>query len=232
MERATSCRRVARSSHLAEPTDDVVSTLEELAEGLGADDAFAHDGKPVPSPSGELTVGSLGSALAALQPEGAIAIDEGATSGAAYTALAPGAPPHLALGLTGGAIGLGLPMAVGAAVAAPDRKVVALQADGSGIYTVQALWTMARESLDVTVVVCANRRYRILQVELQRAGITEPGPAATSLTDLGDPTIDWVQTARGFGVPAVQVSTAYSLVEELRRSFAEPGPRLIEALLP
>src|SRR5690606_38917847 len=175
--------------------------------------------------------GSLGRTLAALQPEGAIVVDEGTTSSAAWFALAAGAPPHTVLGLTGGAIGQGLPCAVGAAIACPERKVIALQADGAGLYTLQALWTMARESLDVVTVVCANRAYRILQVELARAGVAEPGPKARALTDLARPEIDWTAVARGFGVPSARVADADAFAKELGRALAEPGPALIEALL-
>ena len=138
---------------------------------------------------------------------------------------------HTTLRLTGGAIGQGLPTAVGAAIAAPDRQVLAFQADGSGLYTVQSLWTMAREQLDVTVVIAANNAYHILQVELGRAGIEEPGPAARSLTDLTGPVLDWIQIARGFGVPARRASTAEELAAALANGFNEPGPCLIEAVL-
>jgi acetolactate synthase-1/2/3 large subunit len=135
------------------------------------------------------------------------------------------------LGLTGGAIGQGLPCATGAAVACPDRRVIAFQADGSGLYTVQSLWTQAREGLNVTTVICANREYRILRVELARADISKPGRAAKSLTSLGDPAVDWVSLARGFGVPAVRVEAADALASALERALAEPGPALIEAVL-
>ena len=149
----------------------------------------------------------------------------------AYFLAAEAAPPHSYLALTGGAIGQGLPCAVGAAVACPERKVIALQADGSGLYTLQALWTQAREGLDVVTVLCANRSYRILQIELARAGVSEPGPAAQSLTDLSKPVIDWVELAQGMGVPAARVETGEALAVELRRAFAEPGPRLLEVVL-
>ena len=132
-------------------------------------------------PVGALTAQSLGAAVAALQPEGTILMDEGATSGLPHFLASAGAPPFTYLTITGGSIGQGLPCATGAAVACPDRKVVALQADGSGMYTLQALWTQAREGLDITTIVCANRSYRILRVELARAGLTEPGPQALSL---------------------------------------------------
>jgi acetolactate synthase-1/2/3 large subunit len=225
-----------RTALLARPEDDVVEALAALAERLGAPTSAslprraAAPEQPA-APGGALNPDALGRALAALQPEGAIVVEEGATSGVAYALHAAAAPPHTALGLTGGAIGQGLPCATGAAVACPERRVIALQADGSGMYTVQALWTQARESLDVTTVVCANRAYRILRVELARAGVAEPGPQALALTDLGRPVLDWVALARGLGVPGVRVESADELVAALRRSLAEPGPTLIEAVL-
>ena len=226
------CPDTTRLQALAEPGDDLTGALEALAERVKAPASApgAPAARPDP-PSGELSVGSLGQALAALQPEGAVVIDEGATSGLAYYALAAGAPPHDCLALTGGAIGQGLPSAVGAALACPDRKVVALQADGSGMYTLQALWTCARESLDVVVVVASNRAYRILQVELGRAGVAEPGPQARALTDLSHPELDWTALARGLGVPASRADDADAFCEQLRRALAEPGPQLIEAVL-
>ncbi|MEM7409840.1 MAG: acetolactate synthase large subunit [Myxococcota bacterium] len=215
---------------LARPEDDVASALEALAERLGAPDGFEAVTPARPAlPTGELTVGALGTTIAALQPEDCILVDEAATSGLAYYALSDGAPRHDALSLTGGAIGQGLPTAVGAALACPDRKVIAFQADGSGMYTLQALWTCARESLDVVVVVAANQAYRILQVELGRAGIAEPGAQARSLTNLSHPELDWVALSQGQGVPAVRVDTAEALAGALQRAFAEPGPCLIEA---
>jgi acetolactate synthase-1/2/3 large subunit len=215
----------------AAPGDDVVAGLEALCEALSAPAAPVVEASRPSAATGKLDPGSLGVTLAALQPEGAIVVDEAATSGLAYHGAAAGAPPHTLLQLTGGAIGQGLPNAVGAAIACPDRRVIAFQADGSGLYTLQSLWTMARESLDVTVVICANRSYRILQVELARAGVAEPGPKARSLTNLAMPPIDWVSAARTFGVPGCSVDTAEALADALTRSFAEAGPSLIEAVL-
>jgi acetolactate synthase-1/2/3 large subunit len=174
-----------------------------------------------------LTPESLAAALAGLQPEGAIVMDEGLTAARAYFSAAANVPRHSYLAITGGAIGQGLPCATGAALACPDRPVIALQADGSGMYTLQALWTQAREGLDVTTVILANRGYQILADELARAGIAEPGPGCRSLTDF-DPVPDWTQLARGFGVPAVAVEDAEGLWRELDRALAEPGPHLIE----
>ena len=158
-------------------------------------------------------------------------VDESATSGLAYAELAWTAPPHTVLALTGGAIGQGLPCAAGAAIACPDRKVIALHGDGGAMYTLQSLWTLARESLDVVVVICANRRYRILQLELARAGVREPGRNARVLTELSEPALDWTALARGMGVPGVRAETADALSDALGRAFSQRGPCLIEAVL-
>jgi acetolactate synthase I/II/III large subunit len=212
--------------------DDAEAALEALADESGAPPTPAVGARTRPAlESGALEVGALGRTLAALQPDGAIVVDEAATSGQAWAAHAAAAPPHTTLALTGGAIGHGLPCAVGAAIACPGRRVIAFQADGSGLYTLQALFTMAREGLDVTVVICANRVYRILQVELARAGVAEPGPEARRLTQLGPPPLDWVAAARGFGVPGTSASSAEAFAEALRRSLESPGPSLVEAVL-
>jgi acetolactate synthase-1/2/3 large subunit len=218
---------------LAPPDCAVEAALEALAERVGAtaDAPVATGALAAVERSGELTPGSLGRNLAALQPEGVLIVDEGTTAGLAWFGQSTLAPPHTVLALTGGAIGQGLPCAVGAAIACPDRKVIALQADGSGMYTLQALWTMARESLDVVVVICSNRRYRILQVELARAGIAEPGPKAQALTDLGQPDLDWTALARGMGVPGVRAESAGDFADALARALAEAGPCLIEAVI-
>jgi acetolactate synthase-1/2/3 large subunit len=218
---------------LAAAHEDAAAALEGLADALDAPRRPAADPEAPPPapPAGPITPPSLGAALALHQPEGAIVVDEGATSGLSHFVAAQSAPPHDYLALTGGAIGQGLPCATGVAVACPDRKVIALQADGSGLYTLQALWTQAREGLDVLTVLCANRSYRILQLELARAGVSEPGPLARSLTDLSKPVIDWVALARGMGVPGVRVETTERLLAEIEASFAEAGPRLIEVVL-
>jgi len=213
---------------LSSPEADASAALESLADELGARASEAAAASRPDAPIGPLNPGSLGQALAAAQPEGAIVVDEGATSGMPYFLAAAGAPRHSYLGLTGGAIGQGLPCATGAAIGCPDRQVIALQADGSGAYTLQALWTQAREGLNVVTLLCSNRAYRILQVELGRAGVAEPGPIARSLTDLSNPTLDWVELAEGFGVPACRVDTADDLNRQLEIGFAESGPRLIE----
>jgi len=142
-----------------------------------------------------------------------------------------GAAKHDWLMLTGGAIGQGLPLALGAAVACPDRKVVALQADGSAMYTVQSLWTMARENLDVTTIIINNGSYAILNIELARVGVESPGPKALSMLDLTNPAIDWVQISEGMGVPATHANTVGAFREQLAAAFRENGPRLVEAVI-
>jgi acetolactate synthase-1/2/3 large subunit len=222
-----------RSHLLATAREDAAAALEGLAERLQAPSRAA--GEPVPRPAvelrGAITPDTLGAAIATVQPEGAIIVDEGATSGRPYFGHSNSAPRHSFLALTGGSIGQGLPCATGAAVACSDRPVIGIQADGSAMYTLQALWTQAREGLSVTTVLCANRAYRILQMEMARAGLKHPGPAARSLTVLAYPALDWVALAGGMGVPGVRVESTEELVNALRRSFAEPGPHLIEAVL-
>jgi len=213
---------------------DAALALEALVQELDAPaivapprtmEKFQPNGLP-------LTPDTLCRTMAALTPENAIVVNEAATTGLTWNAVhSSNAAPHTMLFITGGAIGQGLPNALGAALACPDRRVIAFQADGSGLYTLQALWSMARENADVTVVVCANRRYRILQVELQRSGIAEPGPKALALTDLTRPAIGWVELAKGFGVPGCQVQTADQFASALRRALNERGPSLIEAVI-
>jgi acetolactate synthase-1/2/3 large subunit len=219
-----------QTAALALPEEDVGAALESLADAVGGAEsrsAAAEHLSDAQRPTGPLTPESVAAVVAGLQPEGAIVMDEGLTSARAYFAAAAKAPRHSYLALTGGAIGQGLPCATGAALACPDRPVIALQADGSGMYTPQALWTQAREGLDVTTLILANRGYQILAIELARTGIVEPGPGCRSLTDF-EPVPNWAQLARGFGVPAVTVEDAEGLWRELERALAAPGPHLIE----
>ena len=182
-------------------------------------------------PDGDLDPVKVCQTLAALQPEGAIIVEEGLTTSMGYYSLTAGLPPHSILSIAGGSIGYGMPCAIGAALACPDRHVISFQADGSAMYTVQALWTQAREGLNITTLLCSNRAYKILRVELERAGIKNPGIKAQALTDLTGPDINWVKIAEGFGVPAVLVTTAQELARALNRGLIEPGPFLIEILL-
>lgn len=210
--------------------------LEHLADEVapGIPPVLAPAARPV-LPSGPLTGASITEVVAALLPERAIIVDESNTAGFGLAAASAGAPAHDVLTLTGGAIGYGLPAAVGAAVAAPGRPVLSLQADGSAMYTISALWTQARENLDVTTVVFDNGAYDILRIELRRVGAENadaPGPRALDLLDLGRPTIDFVRLAEGMGVPARRVTTAEELAAALVDAFAEPGPHLIDAVIP
>ncbi len=218
---------------LATPEQDIALALESLADLIGApkEAAARAANRPAARPTGALEATTIGAAIAALMPERAIVMDEAATTGLPFFDASLSAPAHTYLALTGGAIGQGLPCATGAAVACPDRRVIAFQADGSAMYTLQALWTQAREGLNVTTLLCNNRRYRILQVELARAGVTEPGPKARSLTSLGNPNLDWVALAKGMGVPGVRVETAEALSQQLERALKEPGPKLIEMII-
>jgi acetolactate synthase-1/2/3 large subunit len=218
---------------LARPGEDAAGALEQLAEAVGAP---ADSGAPAPAlrperPTGALTTETVAAAIGAVLPEGAIVVDEGNTSGLFISGATAGAPPHDWLTLTGGAIGIGLPMATGAAVAAPDRPVLCLQADGSAMYTIQALWTQAREGLNVTTVVLSNRSYAILNIELHRVGADAGGPQARRLLDLTEPDLDFCALARGMGVSARRAETADDLATALETSFNEEGPSLIEVLL-
>ncbi|MEO1458687.1 MAG: thiamine pyrophosphate-dependent enzyme, partial [Pseudomonadota bacterium] len=211
---------------------DGPAAIAALADRLGARPpaSFAAPPLPVRPQPGTLTPETLAAAIASVSVEGAIYVDEGITAGRAiYPALA-GAPAHSWIPITGGAIGIGPPLAAGAAIACPDRPVIALQADGSAMYTIQALWTQARENLNVTTVVFANRSYEILKHELARTG-ANPGPSALSLVDLDRPELDFASMARGMGVEAVRVDCPALLAEELAAATARPGPYLIEARL-
>jgi acetolactate synthase-1/2/3 large subunit len=219
---------------LSSPSMDAPGSLEALAEALNASSAAPpiQQATAPQRPTGQLTAEKVCQAVGALLPEGAIISDESVTSGQTLPAATAGAPAHDLLGLTGGAIGQGLPVAVGAAVAAPDRPVIALEADGSSLYTIQSLWTMVREQLNITVILFNNRSYGILNVELQRVQANGAGPKAKSQLDLSRPDVDFVGLAQGFGVPATRVDTAEDLLTHLTRAIAEPGPHLIEVLVP
>jgi acetolactate synthase-1/2/3 large subunit len=219
---------------LASPGVDAQAALEALAEVLGApaDGATRQPAARPDMPVGELTAQAVAQAVGALLPEGAIVSDEGNTSGLYAPGLTAGAPRHDWLTLTGGAIGQGLPVATGAAVACPDRKVIDLQADGSALYTIQALWTQAREDLDVVTVLFNNRSYAVLNMELNRVGAEAPGPKARDLLDLSRPDIDFVALSQGLGVPATRATTADEFADQLGRALSAPGPALIEALVP
>lgn len=221
---------------LAGHEHDLAATLKALAGEVGAGSGapFASGRltqRDIPAPVGPLNAETVSIAVARALPENAIVCDESVTSGGRLAALAPGLPPHDHLMLTGGAIGIGIPLAAGAAIACPDRKVVALQADGSGMYTVQGLWTQAREHLDVVTVVLANRAYAILQGEMRNVGVNRFGRNASRMLGLDDPALDWCALATGMGVEAGRAATVEEFTALLDAALSRRGPFLIEALI-
>ena len=219
---------------LADQGGDPAAALAALAEAVGApaDAATLQPAVRPEVPSGPLTADGVCQIVGALLPEGAVVSDEGNTSGLFAAGHTAGAPAHDWLCLTGGAIGQGLPVALGAAVACPDRKVIALQADGSAMYTMQSWWTMAREGLDVVTVIFNNASYAVLNMELNRVGATEGGPKAKEMLDLSGPNLDFVHLAEGCGVPATRATTCEEFAEQLQAALEADGPRVIEAIVP
>jgi acetolactate synthase-1/2/3 large subunit len=215
---------------LSQPEEDCAGALEALAEALrvGRIAPVAEPSQATPVPTGSLTLNGIAAAIAALLPENSIVVDESMTSGRAILPATRGAAPHDLLANTGGSIGIAFPLAVGAAVACPDRRVLCLSADGSGMYTLQALWTMAREGLNITNVVFANRSYAVLKREFSYLGVGDPGPRALELMEIDRPSLDWVSLARGMGVTAQRVTSLDELAQALRNGFAVAGPTLIE----
>lgn len=218
---------------LANPSEDCTGALQSLADALSVHSgaALTEQAAQSPAPSGPITLPGLAAAIAATLPEHAIVADESMTSGRAIMAAARGCPPHDWLASTGGSIGIALPLAVGAAVACPSRPVLCLTADGSGMYTLQSLWTIAREGLNVTTVVFANRAYGILRYEFSRLGMGEPGPVASKLFNIGHPDLDWVSLAKGMGVPSQRVNSLDEFTHALQNGYASGGPSLIEVTL-
>jgi acetolactate synthase I/II/III large subunit len=216
--------------NFANAAHDCADALERLAEQLGAsrDKPVLAELKRPQRPSGVINSQAVGAAIGALMPDNAIIVDEGNTEGIFTFLQTVNAPPHDWLHNMGGSIGLGLPLAVGAAVACPDRKVICLEGDGSALYTIQALWTMARENLDVTTIIFANRSYRILNIELARVGASTAGPRAKDMLDLTRPELDFVAMAQSMGVAASRPSTVEELCLTLERALAHKGPQLIE----
>ena len=210
--------------------------LADLAESVGAaeHEAEVHALTVPDKAEGPLDANTAAQSLAHYLPENAIVVDEGITSGLACMPFTAAARPHDWLNQTGGSIGWGLPAAVGAAVACPDRKVICLEGDGSAMYTIQSLWTMARENLDITVVLFNNRKYSILEMEFGRTGARggTPGPKAASTLDIGSPDMDFVAMAQGMGVEAGRATTAEEFNALLEKGLASPGPLLIDAIVP
>ena len=213
---------------------DLEGALEALAAALDAlhtpPAGVASLARPA-LPGGKVTLDGIAAVLAALIPEHAVVTDEAITTGRGFGAAMAGAPPHDWLSIMGGAIGWGLPAAVGAAIGAPERKVIALEGDGSALYTLQALWTMARENLDVTVIVFANRSYKILHTELANVGAGAPGRRATELLTLDRPDLDWVALAKGHGVEAGRAASLEEFAQQFRRGLARRGPYLVELVI-
>jgi acetolactate synthase-1/2/3 large subunit len=219
---------------LVQPHEDAAASLQALVEAVGASDTapkLQSAGRPE-LPKGKLNAAKACQAIGALLPANAIISDEAQTSGIKLSTCTAGAPRHDVLTLTGGAIGQGLPVALGAATASPDRPVLALVGDGSAMYTIQALWTIAREGLDVTTVIFNNRSYGILNIELERVGAETIGPEARAQLDLSEPAIDFVSMAQGMGVPARRVARAEDFSAALKNAFESRGPFLIDAIVP
>jgi acetolactate synthase-1/2/3 large subunit len=221
---------------MAGPEHDLREALSALADEAGASGTApagisTFTAPQLAAPEGTLDADAITLALARVLPEGAIVCDESITSRGQMAALAPTMAPHDYLPITGGAIGIGIPLATGAAVACPDRKVVALQADGSGMYTVQGLWTQARERLDVLTIVFSNRGYAILKGEMRNVGVNDFGRNARRMLDIDDPTLDWCALANGMGVEAARAETAEAFVRLLDEGLSRRGPFLIEAVI-
>ncbi|MBI3369552.1 MAG: hypothetical protein HY021_14220, partial [Burkholderiales bacterium] len=217
---------------LSRPDQDAEAALRALVDELGAPEAAIPDPGPRPVPgSGAPTPEGLAQTVAALMPDDAIVSDESVSYGRGFYRRSHAAPPHDWLHLAGGAIGDGLPVATGAALGAQGRRrVISLQADGSAMYSLQSLWTQARERLPVTTILLNNRKYNILIGEYEGVGAT-PGPTAMSMLDLGNPDLDWVKLANGLGVEAARATTLDALADLMRRSFRQAGPFLIELMV-
>jgi acetolactate synthase I/II/III large subunit len=215
---------------LARPEEDAVGALLRLGDALDAPPAPLPDSPRPEVARGKPEPEGVARTVGAVLPEHAIIVDEAVSFGRGFFAPTHGAAPHEWLQVTGGAIGCGVPLATGAAIGAPGRRVVALQADGSAMYTLQGLWTQAREKLDVTTAILSNRKYAILLGELANVG-ANPGRTALDMLDLGNPDLDWPVLARGMGVEAARAETCEQLADQLVQSFSRTGPFLIELLI-
>ena len=216
---------------LAAPEENLIGALSALAESFPdrpRDSPRMSKADRLQLPSGEISLPGVSGVIGALIPEHAILIEESMTSGRGLMPATRNAAPHEWLGNTGGSIGIAMPLAVGAAIAAPERRVLCLSADGSGMYTLQALWTMAREGLKITTVIFANRTYAVLKREFSYLGVGEPGPKAKEMFEIGRPDLDWVQLAKGMGVPAIRVTSLGAFAKALKAGFSSEGPMLIE----
>ena len=219
---------------LASPEHDTTASLNKLADALGASQSapVLQEAKRPDRPRGKLTAEKVCKAVGHWLPDDAIIIDEAITSGLMLNVMTEGASRHDMITLTGGAIGQGLPNAVGAAIACPDRPVLALIGDGTAMYTNQALWTMARERLNVTTIIFNNASYSVLNIELERVGVSSVGEKAKSQLDLNGPVLNFSQLAQGMGLHGVRVSTAEALNKALEYALSHSGPHLIEVMVP
>jgi acetolactate synthase-1/2/3 large subunit len=218
---------------LAKDNEDVVHALEWLADELGATRQPIEPAKfdPPKPATGKIDAITIAQSLGALIPENAIVVDEGVSTGRGFFPSTRQARPHTWLQNMGGSIGIGMPLAVGAAVACPDRPVINVEADGSAMYTVQSLWTQARENLNVTTLLLNNRSYAILRHELANVGAQNVGRKALDMMDLSRPDLDFVALARGMGVPGERVETMDEFNKALARGLGTPGPYLVEVML-
>ena len=219
---------------LAAAEEDVAGGLEALVDAVDArtkEPAGISTPRRPDLPKGPIDPDGIAAVLGAMLPENAIVVDESVTTGRQFFPLTAGAPPHHWLNNRGGSIGYGLPVATGAAIACPDQKVIALEGDGSAMYTVQSLWTLARENLDVTVLIFSNRSYKILRGELTNVGVQNPGPRAVDMLSLTRPNLDWVSMAKGMGVDGVKVDTCEGLAKAFGAGLSVEGPYLIEVEL-
>ncbi|MDB5773644.1 MAG: hypothetical protein JWM42_4018 [Burkholderia sp.] len=218
---------------LAQGEHDIEGALEELAHELGASatvPVIADLNKPALR-TGKVTPEGIAAVVGALMPEYAVVVDESISMGRGFFPVTVNAAPHDWMNSMGASLGYALPVAIGAAVAAPDRKVIAIVGDGSAMYTLQALWTMAREGLDVTIVILANRSYNILRSELEKIGVGAPGRTALDMLTLDKPNLDWVALAKGHGVASSRAHNLEDLATELSRGLASDGPHLIELVI-
>jgi acetolactate synthase-1/2/3 large subunit len=217
---------------LAHPHEDGAAALDALAEALGASQAgpVSRHAPPELPADGAINSDAIMRIVGHYLPDNAIVSDKAIMGTFSYSLL-DAAAPHDYLNLAGGAIGDGMPVATGAAIACPDRKVISLQADGSAMYTLQALWTQAREQLDITTIIYANRAYSVLLEELKGVGAADTGPKALSMMDLRDPTLNWVKLAEGMGIAAVQVDGVRALADAVKSGIGSRGPKLIEAIM-
>ena len=218
---------------LCDVDGDPIGSLEALAAELDAlnEKPKTAEAKRPERPTGKFMLDGLGQALGAALPEGAIVVDESVTTGRGFFPFSAGAPPHDWLNNMGGSIGFGAPVAVGAAVACPDRKVIAMIGDGSSMYTIQALWTMARENLDVCVLIFSNRNYKILYSQLADVGAANPGPRAIDMLTLDRPTLEFTLLAKGMGVPAAKAHDLEELTKQLTYAMSHKGPYLIDVVM-